>query len=147
MKRILSMLGIIVIIALLCVGCGKSEQESQKETETTNETNPDLSKYSTSSQQSFGVMKADYLKSFKTKLEDLSKRIETLQLKKEGAPPALQVPIEAALKIAVEKNSLLSDQFTNLENADEKAFSSEKTKMNELISGAEKAYENLRSQF
>lgn len=147
MKNNSIILIMIMITAIFYFGCGKSEQENKKQPTTESATPNERHKISTSAEARFDDLKSNYLTKVKTEIDDLNKNIETLKLKKEGAPESLLEPIETSLKIAIEKNEVLAKQFTKLENVDEDNFTIEKTAMIKALSDAKKAYEELKLEF
>ncbi len=147
MKKVIIIFVMVMITAIFYSGCGKSDQESQKQSANENSASSERYKISALAEARFDDLKNDYLTKVKTKIDDINQKIEALQLKKKGAPESLLEPIEASLKIAIEKNEVLAKQFTKLENADENNFAVEKTAMVKALSDAEKAYEELKLEF
>lgn len=146
-KKVSIILIMVFITALFFMGCSKSEPDAQKQPTVESSVSNKSDKISAGAQARFEDLKTEYISRAKDAISDYNDKLETLQLKKEGAPEILQKPIEASLKFALEKKDILTEQLTKIENADETNFEKEKTAMSKALLDAEKAYEDLKSQF
>jgi len=146
-KNIFIILIMIMVSALFYMGCSKSEPDNQKQPAVESSASNDKYKISAGAQARFDDLKNEYVIRVKDAISDFDQRIETLQIKKGGAPEVLLKPIEASMKIALEKKDILSEQLKKLQNADENTFEIEKTAMVKALNDAEMAYEDLKSQF
>ncbi len=147
MKNFIILITMLLITCLFYSGCGKSEQESNKDQAVENTANNSSGKMSVSAQARFDDLKKDYIAKAKSATSELNDQVRALQQKKKGAPESLQEPIEAYMKIAVDKNAELAKQLRKLENCDEEDYPVEKTAMEKAIIDARSAYEDLKSQF